>query len=250
MTTRNGTSGATIHWDAKRREFKYWLLYWVSAYPVFMPLARIKYRNLNDALVTRDTDLVIEGFGRSGSTFANFAFLSAQNEPVKTVHHTHAAAQIILAAQMGIPTLAIIKKPLDAALSHMVRYNVAARPALIAWNRFHRRVLPYRRKFVAATFEEVTKDFGGVTRKVNAKFGTRFGVFEHTPPNEAAIFERIRRRNLERWPAQMRTTALAIPSAEREARKESLRPELMSAELAGLRDEAERLYEALVGKRA
>jgi hypothetical protein len=108
-----------------------------------MPLARIKFRHLDDLLVTRETGLVIEGFGRSGTTFANFAFLSAQTLPVKTVHHTHAAAQIIVAARMGIPTLLIVKPPLEAALSHMVRHQVPARPPLIAWIRFHRRVLPY-----------------------------------------------------------------------------------------------------------
>jgi hypothetical protein len=235
---------------AKRRELKYRLIYWASAYPVFVPIGRIKFGHLDDLFVTRDTDLVIEGFGRSGTTFANFAFLSAQTRPVKTVHHTHAAAQVINAARMGIPTLLLVKPPLEAALSHMVRHQVSARPPLIAWIRFHRRVLPYLDRIVATSFEEMITDFGAVVRRINDKFGTSFEVFHHTKENEAAVFERIRQRNLVRWPQGMRKTALAIPSAEREALKEKLRAELMTEELAALREQARALHEAILGSTA
>jgi len=231
---------------AKRREVKYRLIYWASAYPVFMSIGQAKYGHLDDLFVTRETDLVIEGFGRSGTTFANFAFLSAQTRPVKTVHHTHAAAQVINAARMGIPTLLLVKPPLEAALSHMVRHQVPARPPLIAWNRFHKRVLPYLDRIVAVSFQNMITDFGEVTRRINDKFGTSFDVFEHTKENEAAVFERIRQRNLVRWPEGMRKTALAIPSAERETLKEKLRAELMTEELAPLRERAQVLHEAIL----
>jgi hypothetical protein len=236
-------------WDlqSQRRQLKYRFIYWVSAYPTVMPLARIKFRHLDDLLVTRDTGLVIEGFGRSGTTFANFAFLSAQTRPVKTVHHTHAAAQIIVAARMRVPTLLIVKPPLEAALSHMVRHKVSARLPLIAWIRFHRRVLPFLGRVVVTSFQKMITDFGTVTRRVNAKYGTSFGVFNHTKENEAAVFERIRQRNLVRWPEGMRKTALAIPTVEREALKEKLRAELMREELAPLREKAQVLHEAVLG---
>jgi hypothetical protein len=85
-------------------------------------------------------------------------------------------------------------------------------------------------------------DFGAVVRSLNQKFGAGFGVFNHTRENEAAVFERIRQRNLVRWPEGMRKTALAIPTAEREALKEKLRAELMTPELTGLRERASRLH--------
>jgi hypothetical protein len=244
--TTNSRRVGRLDARSKHRELKYRLIYWASAYPVFVPIARVKFRHLDDLFVTRDTDLVIEGFGRSGTTFANFAFLSAQTEPVKTVHHTHAAAQIIMAAQMGVPTLLLVKPPLEAALSHMVRHQVPAKPPLIAWIRFHRRVLPYLDRVVVTSFQNMITDFGAVTRRVNDKFGTSFDVFKHTKENEAAVFERIRKRNLVRWPEHMRKTALAIPSAEREALKEKLRAQLMAEELLPLREEALRLHETVM----
>lgn len=229
-----------------REQIKYRFLYFLNAYPsIYMPIARARYRRLDDFLVCRDTDLVIEAFGRSGTTFANFAFLSAQTRPVKTVHHTHASAQVITAVRMGVPTLVIVRSPLDAALSHMARHHISARPALVAWIRFHARILPYVDRIVVATFEEMTTNFSATIRRVNEKFGTDFGVWEHTEENAARVFEQIRQRNRKRFgdaPSEARFTAIAIPTAEREALKAKMRGKLEAAELALLRAEAQQLY--------
>src|ERR1035438_5314973 len=66
-----------------RRDFYYRVHYFVNAYPrLYMPLVRYRHRFLVDRVVDRDTDLVIEAFGRSGTTFANVAFLSVQRRRV------------------------------------------------------------------------------------------------------------------------------------------------------------------------
>ena len=106
--------------------------------------------------------------------------------------------------------------------------------------------MPYLDRIVAVSFQNMITDFGAVTRRINDKFGTSFDVFNHSEENEAAVFERIRQRNLVRWPEGMRKTALAIPTAEREALKEKLRAELMTEELAPLRERAQILHEAIL----
>jgi hypothetical protein len=232
---------------SRREEIKYRLLYFVNAYPaIYMPIARIKYRRLNDLLVDWDTDLVIEAFGRSGTTFANFAFLSAQDRPVKTVHHTHAAAQIITAVRMRIPTMVIVRPPLESALSHMARHRIPARPTLVAWIRYHQRILPYLGSIVITTFEGMTKDFGAVIERINRTFGTSFRVWQHTKENEEHVFEQIRKRNRFRFGEALtpeRLRALALPTPEREALKDKFRDQLEAPELASLREEAQSLYE-------
>jgi hypothetical protein len=229
-----------------REEIKYRLLYLLNAYPaIFMPIARVRYRHLDDLLVNKDTDLVIEAFGRSGTTFANFAFLTAQDHPVKTVHHTHAAAQVITAVRMKIPTMVIVRPPIDSALSHMARHQIPARPALVAWIRFHRRILPYLDGIVVTTFDDMTRDFGAVIQRINQTFSTNFRVWQHTKENEADIFEQIRKRNRFRFGEAVtpaRTRSLALPTPEREALKAKFRVQLQAPELAGLRDRAESLY--------
>lgn len=236
------------------REVSYRTRYLLNAYPaVYMPMGRVRHRGNPDYLVTRETELVIEGCGRAGSTFAVMAFSSAQERPVHTVHHTHAAAQVIMAVRWEIPTLVIVRPPLESALAHMARRNIAARPTLVSWIRFHRRIVPYRYGFVAVSFADMTRDFGAVTERVNEAFGTHFGVFEHTPENEAAVFAEIEQRNRARWGDEMtpeRARALARPTAERAAVKQRLRAQLEVDDLAGLRAQADDLYRTLVGEAA
>jgi hypothetical protein len=237
---------------SRREEISYRLRYWLNAYPaIYIPMARVRHRDPVRGLpiVTRDTELVIEAFGRAGSTFAQYAFLAAQNRPVKIAHHTHAAAQVIAGIRMRIPTLVIVRRPEDAALSHMVRHQVSARPALVAWIRFHRRILPYRDRMVLVSFESMKKDFGAVIRGINKKFGTTFGVWQHTPENENRIFEQIRQRNLRLGmaPTPERLRDLALPTPEREALKRTLRSQIEAEPLAPMLRKAQQLYDLLVG---
>jgi len=236
------------------RELSYRARYLLNAYPaVYMPIGRMRHHGKPEYLVQRDTELVIEGCGRAGSTFALLAFESAQPQHVRVAHHTHAASQVITAVRWGIPTLVIVRPPLDSALAHMARRDISARPTLVSWVRFHRRILQVRDGFVAVSFADMTADFGAVTERVNAAFGTSFGVFDHTPDAEAAIFAAIEGRNRDRWGEQMtpeRARSLARPTPERTALKERRRQELDAPELAGLRAQADDLYRLLVGEPA
>ena len=194
---------------------------------------------------------MIEGFGRAGNTFAWLAFRSAQPRPVRLAHHTHAAAQVITAVRWNIPTLVIVRSPVDSALSHMVLRGVSARSALVAWIRYHRRLMTVSHGFVAAGFDEVTRDFGAVVHRVNDAFGTSFGVFEHTAENEAGVFAAISDRNRLRFGEEMtpqRALWLARPTAERQARKELRRAELDPGELGPLRARADDLYRTILGR--
>jgi hypothetical protein len=231
------------------REVRYSTRYVVNAYPViYMPLARIRHRSQDDWSVRRDTELVVEGFGRSGSTFAVDAFELAQPQPVRLAHHTHAAAQVITAVKWGIPTMLIVRHPEQVVPSHMARRDIGARPPLVAWVRYHERLVPYRNGLVVAPFEEMTSDLGGVIQRINGRFGTAFGVFEHRPENETLVFERIEARNHRRFgigtPEGERS--LARPTEEREARKQALQAAYEAPALASLRTRAERAYRALV----
>ncbi|HEY3764676.1 MAG TPA: hypothetical protein VGL44_05920 [Gaiellales bacterium] len=247
-------TGASAVLRARAREASYRTRYLLNAYPAFyMPMGRVRHRGKSEYLVQRETELVIEGCGRAGSTFAVIAFNSAQSRPVRLAHHTHAAAQVLTAVKWGIPTLVIVRPPLDSALAHMARRDIPARPALVSWIRFHRRILPVRHGFVAVSFADMTSDFGAAVVKVNEAFGTSFGVFDHTPENEVGVFAAIEGRNRDRWGEQMtpeRARSLARPTPERAAKKERLRTELEAPGLAGLRAQAHDLYQTLVGQPA
>lgn len=233
-----------------REEVAYRVRYFVNAYPlVYMPMARFRHRHSEDRVVSAETDLVIEAFGRTGTTFANFAFLAAQRRRVRTVHHTHAAAQVIAAVKMGIPTLVIVRQPEEVALSHMARHRISARQALIAWIRFHKRLMGFRERIVFCRFDEMIRNFTPAIKRVNQKFRADFGVWQHTKENEAEIFEQIKTRNRGRFREdqdEQRRQAFALPTAEREALKQKLHHQLEAEPLRKIRAEANDLYLTLV----
>ena len=168
----------------------------LSESPVlYLPLARLKYPGPSPEVISPATELVIDGYTRCASTFAVYALQLAQPEPVRLAHHLHAPAQLVAAAQAGVPGLAVIREPQGAILSQLVREpDVALRDALIAYTRFYRRLLSCRDRLVVADFEEVTSDFGAVTRRINDRFGTAFAEFEPTEQNTNRCFELIKLR--------------------------------------------------------
>jgi hypothetical protein len=232
------------------KEIYYRARYFINGCPaLYMPLVRYQHRYAVDRVVTPDTDLVIEAFGRTGTTFANFAFLAAQTRRVRTVHHTHASAQVIAAVKMQIPTLVIVRRPLEVALSHMVRHQISASAALAAWIHFHQRIMPYREETVLCSFEQMTSNFTPVIERVNEKFDTGFAVWQHTKENEAAIFEQIKLRNhglVAKNATVERMRSLSLPTAEREAQKQRLSNHLQADSLAPLSKKAQRLYQTLL----
>jgi hypothetical protein len=233
------------------REAAYRTRYRVNANPaVYLPLARMRHRHNPDYPVSRGTELVLEAFGRAGSTFALYGFRLAQPREVRVAHHTHASAQIITAVRWGIPTIVIVRPPVDSTLSHMARRRIPARAPLQAWVRFHERILPCRDGFVVTSFAEMTRDFGAVVARTNERFGTSYAVWESTPENDQRIFDLINKRNVDRFGAresETKSQALARPTAAREALKERMRAEVESPELAALRARAQGLYTQLVG---
>ena len=54
---------------------------------------------------------------------------------------------------------------------------------------YYHAILPFDGKYVLATFNGVTSDFGRVIEKVNQKFGARFSLFARTEENQKKCFQ-------------------------------------------------------------
>jgi hypothetical protein len=70
--------------------------------------------------VHRYSDLVIEEPPRTGNHYSTFAFLEAQDVTIDVAHQFHAAAQLILAARLNIPGIALLRKHDQMAVSHLL----------------------------------------------------------------------------------------------------------------------------------
>ena len=240
---------------------------------LYLPFARLKYPGPSPEVISPATELVIDGYTRCASTFAVYALQLAQPVPVRLAHHLHAPAQLVAAARAGVPALAVIREPREAILSQLVREpDVDMRDALVAFTRFYRRLLPCRDRMVVAGFEEVTKDFGAVTRRVNDRFGTAFAEFEPTEQNTSRCFELIKLRGTlspvllgfesgtvtaadllpevalltrrSQGGTGAGTAAAWVPSRDRDRSKAALREQWDQPGLAPLRERAQWVYQA------
>ncbi|MGH2786468.1 MAG: hypothetical protein ACRDJV_00985 [Actinomycetota bacterium] len=224
---------------------------------IYLPLARVKHRwdirgtelngmrpNLDAAPppVGRGVEIVIEGFPRSANTFAVAAFRMAQDRFVHIAHHRHVSAQVIGGVHMKIPVLVLIRDPREVVLSLVVREPaISLDLALRNYIRFYRPILELRNHFVCADFNQVTTNFGSVVRGVNDRFGTTFGVFEHTPENVRECFAEIEANHRRRGEGTD-IRKLTIPSSERMQLKRQQQNDFLSSRLSGLRERAYALY--------
>jgi hypothetical protein len=241
----------------------------VSGQPLgYLAFARRKYTGHNVEVIGPGTELVIDGFTRSATTFAVYAFQLAQDSPVRLAHHLHAPAQLIQAARRGIPAVTLIREPRGAILSQLIQEpDVALPDALFAYSRFYERLMPYRSSFVTGEFRQVTEDFGAVIRQLNERFGTDFAEFVHSDANVRQCFELsdlretmapgllsfesglVTRDRLHRELESIRGAARVydqeswVPSAKRERAKEALREEWLQPSLTKLRGRAELAYQ-------
>jgi hypothetical protein len=143
------------------------------AYPaVVLPAARW----FGHGVVVDDrTDLVVEGFPRSGNSLAVAAIGLAQAEPIRIAHHVHAPAHVLEAVRRSTPVLLAIREP-GAAADALVESKpfLTRGDALAAWLRFHEPLLSAADSIVVATFEAIHEDLAGVVERVNERFGTTF----------------------------------------------------------------------------
>src|ERR687894_2973483 len=228
-----------------KADARVWARRYVGRHPfLFYNFYRLKptYRDL---LVDRKTQIVIVGFPRSGNTFAVVAFQQAQREHVRVAHHLHMPAQVVRAARWGIPTLLLARKPTDAALSWVIREpGVPIRQALKHYVSFYEKAAEYRDALVVGYFEEVTRDYGAVVERVNAKFGTEFSSFVHSEDNVKRVFDRIEELHRARRGGRLDEKQIAHPSAVKAGLKDALRKELEAPEVRKLTTRAEAVYDS------
>lgn len=198
------------------------------------------------------TQLVIEGMPRSGNTFACFAIKHAESQEGRNIvvsSHVHTPSAVRAAVGARFPTVVVIRRPLDTVVSLLIAVpHVRFAEAIDEWTHHHREILPYHDRFVVATFDQVTTDFGAVTARVNDRFGTAFARYVPSAENDDAVFAAIDRNHVELHGGT--ENVVPRPSALRHAEKEWLLEQLSAPAYKARFAEADALYEAFAAKAA
>jgi hypothetical protein len=218
------------------------LPYVAGRYPaLFYPMLHTVRGLTKGDPVTRETDVVIEGYPRSGNTFAVTALRMAQSRPLRVASYLHVPAQVVRASRMGLPTCVLIREPGAAARSLVVKFPFL-RPidVLRGYAAFYRACARYRAQFVVARFDRVITDFGGVVDAINQRFGTDFARFEHTAENVSRVFEQIDAENQTDFGGRVETSDRPLRGKDR--KKSDIPLEGCERTLA----RCERIYEEFV----
>lgn len=219
----------------------------LGRYPkLYFALGGLRGEVFQKRKVTKDTDIVIDGYPRSTNSFAVGAFRHAQSTPVEIAHHLHVPAQIVRSCELGIPTILLIRHPVDAIVSYRALHRegemvegesrdplrMGFSPFFRSWIDFYETTLDHRKSVVVALFDEVIRDFGKIVERVNSKYERSFHPFKHTDRN-------VRRVNEDRG-------YHAGPSDRRARLKEQVRENLERYRRADgdMIDEAVQLYES------
>jgi hypothetical protein len=228
-----------------------WLQIHAGGHPaIYFNLVRLlrTRQNLRTRVVTPDTQLVIEGFPRSGNTFARRAFVMAQGEKfdrTRIASHLHVPAQVVQAARWQIPTLVLIRRPRDAVLSFALWNPISVDQALSYYRSFYETVEMYRDAYVLGHFEEITEDVGQVIKRVNGKFGTTFSLFRHDEENVGRVFADMDIFAREKYGETQWERKAHHPSTVKERMKHEIEYELENPRRKKLIAEAEAVYERL-----
>ena len=185
----------------------------------------------------------LDGYPRSGNTFAARALARCLPADAKVRSHTHRASMIIDAVRHGKPGIFVIRPPREAALSWSVFTGIPVGELLSYYVDFHRVLLPYRDRMLVGPFKEVTKDFGQTIARFTEKFGVACQPFAHDEENVGKIFSDMENDQRREHHGKVDETTIWRPSPERETLKAKLSGEVDGNHyLLSLMREGETLY--------
>ncbi|KLI63734.1 hypothetical protein AAV99_08390 [Aurantiacibacter marinus] len=137
---------------------------------LFFPFARLTG---NRQLLDHDTELVVDGFPRSGNSFAEAAFLHSQRaRGIALKSHAHSPAQILRAMDKGVAAVLLLRDP-DDAVASMIAASGVDQPDIHYrdYCAYYRPLKGREAGFVITPFALLLERFDLVVQAINARFG-------------------------------------------------------------------------------
>jgi hypothetical protein len=151
---------------------------------LYQLMQRVRRGPRSRNLVGPTTDLCIEAPSGSGNSFFVTGFLMA-NPDVAVAHHHHVAAQVKRSVALAVPTLVILRNPIDCSVSRSKHAPWMVGPVLSQWIHFFRAVEALEDAVLRLSFELVTSDPCAAVERVNDRFAR---AFQSELPDAERIF--------------------------------------------------------------
>ena len=193
-----------------------------------------------------NTDIVIEGFPRSGNTFT-LDMLHVLREGAETnlkiAHHTHRIENILIGRRLDKPIVTLIRNPEDAILSYMIFSGKPADFAAQRYFNFYNAILQLKPLPIVLDFQTVVTDFNKVVDVVNEAAGSSIRKSTDLKADGALAHARAERRARDKH-GDLYTQRIGAPNEDREKIKRERRASV-AAFLAG-NPEIQDVYERVI----
>ena len=106
--------------------------------------------------IRKGMDLCVEGYPRSANTYGVLLIEKYANKKLEIAHHLHMPSQVKLASSWGIPSVLLIRKPMQAIPSLILREQGISHWNAVNWyNLFHEELIPHKDEMIIWDFEEL-----------------------------------------------------------------------------------------------
>lgn len=157
-------------------------------------------------VVSERSEIVIEGFPRCANGFFVRIFRLAQQRPVWIAHHQHSVAQLAEGIRRSLPTVLLVREPLDVVVSLQAfcyqtyeekrkeDAGLKADRILRRYIRFHSHALEFRESIVVSDFEDTVKNPNRTIDQINQKFGKSYKGVENLPVRTLMVLSKSNER--------------------------------------------------------
>lgn len=227
-------------WRHFLRRAKYLLGHEPALLPIYLRVTPLG----TSRQITKFTDLVVEGFPRSGNTFTAFAIEDASAHELTIASHVHQPSQIKLALARGVPTVLVIRDPVSALASYLVYDRRFSASAVIGeYCSYHRELVPYVERLLVCEFEEVTSQMSSVIDRINHRYSLQIPAFDEASPNVERVMAQIEWRHKLVHPRLDPVQSAARPQMNRRKITEQMREALLHPRNAAQLAHAQELFE-------
>lgn len=191
-------------------------LQYSSLYYFFIKF-RKKYKEL---YVNSNTNLVLEGWPRSGNTFLVFCINTLnekENKDIKIAHHIHVPLQVRQGIKLNLKTVVLIRNPKDSISSLIIKRNRVDNInstyldlLLTSYIEFYKQIINCSNDIIIFGFNDVIKNTSSVINSIQ--------IFE---PNISNIdfFGEYKKELSKRLKIDRTSTEIALPNKDKEMYK-------------------------------
>ena len=178
-------------------------------------------------------DIYVSGFPRSGNHYYTIG-LEVLTEGAKRINPvSHLPPYTRKAWKMGIPSIVLIRNPIDACTSWSIYRNVSLKHSLRFYLQYHRMVDTVIPEAHVAVFESYTRSMTDEAEKLRSRLDIPIRADLSEQQLQEEIFDRM-----PEWGPDQRP----LPTRERTEKKQQLLEQLGAPRLKSLRSRAEDLY--------